>query len=120
MVNISKNGFITLNRGDTVQTSLFINIGTPCSPSRYYIKDHPKTVAYLGVIEPNQPFENAIIRKKYTSESPINEDGDLIIEITSKDTEYLLPGKYYYMVKVVFDDGTIDTIIPKTDFIIYD
>lgn len=120
MVNISKNGFITLNRGDTVKTSLFINKGTPCSPFRYLIKDHPGTVAYLGVMEPNQPFELAVIRKKYTSESPVDENGDLVIEIKSTDTQCLFPGKYYYEVKVVFDDGTVDTIIPKTDFIIYE
>ena len=95
-MNISNNSFITINRGDSFSAPLFINCGTQLMPIRYSLKDHPRTEVYLGVMEPNQTFENAIIRKKYDINSKINQYGDLIIDLSSSDTEYLLPGKYYY------------------------
>lgn len=119
MFSISNNGFISLTRGDSFTVPLFINRGTVFHPVRYYIADNPNAAVYLGVMEPNQPFERATIRKKYTSTSPVNENGDLIVEFTPNDTQYLFPGKYYYEVKVKLSDGNIDTIIPETEFFIF-
>ena len=73
MLTISNNGFISLTRGDSFTVPLFINRGTVFHPRRYYIADNPNAAVYLGVMEPNQPFERAIIRKKYTSKSKVNE-----------------------------------------------
>lgn len=96
-------------------------------------------------MEPNQPFEDALIRKKlgYEDRTPIDlasscdidkdsyKDGYVDIFFESKDTEHILPGVYYYEVKLVRpveDEGakkrgiteSIDTIIPKTKFIVLD
>lgn len=123
MVTISNNGFISLTRGDSFSVPLFINMGTGMAPVRHSLLEHPETEIYLGVMEPNQPFEQAIIRKKYTSESKVNENGDLMIEFSSRDTEYLLPGKYFYQIKAKFIDEMgvgVDTIVSKKQFIIRD
>ena len=118
MVHISNNGFVRLTRGDSMSFPLFINRGTICTPVRYQIADHPEATVYFGVMEPNQPFEKALIRKKYNSESPITQEGDLVISLKPQDTLNVLPGKYYYSVKVDFGDGTVETIIPSTEFLI--
>ena len=103
MNSISNNGFIMLTRGDTFKAPLFINKGSRSCPVRYYIKDHPE----------------AIIKKFYTSSNAeTTEEGDIIVTLKSTDTEYLLPGKYYYEVKIDLGDSTVYTIIPKTEFFI--
>ena len=121
MNSISNNGFILLTRGDTFKAPLFINWGSKACPVRYYIKHHPETTVYLGIMEPHQPFENAVIRKTYNAKNAeINSCGDIMVNLKSTDTEYLLPGKYYYEVKMDLGDSNIDTIIPKTEFFILD
>ena len=90
MFYLYRNGFISINRGDTFEVPLFINNGTCFDPVRFYLNQHPNALVYMGVMEPNQRFEEAI-----------NKCGDLIVKFKSTDTEYLLPGKYYYEVKVL-------------------
>lgn len=120
MVYISNNGFISLARGDSFSVPLFINRGTEWEPVRYYIANHPEAAVYLGVMEPNQPFEQAVVRKKYTHESEINSNGDLIIKFKPDDTLCLYPGKYYYQIKAQLGNNKVDTIVPKTDFYIFE
>jgi len=114
-VNISPNQIITINRGDTFNAPLFINIGgSKIYPVRYPFTD--KDTIYVGIMEAHQPFEHAIIKKVYTIED-LNEYGDIVLRLDSKDTEYLLPGTYYYEIKLehINDDDTtiIKTIVPK-------
>ena len=128
MYTISNNGFITITRGDSFKSPLFINEGTSYCPVRWSITQHPKAKVYLGIMEYGQPFEEALIRRyyQYTGKNNplndfndnVNEFGDIVVKLRSQDTEYLLPGKYYYEVKVDRGDGRIDTVIPKTEFFI--
>ena len=72
-------------------------------------------------MEPNQPFESAIVRKKITYTDLI--DGQLIVSFTPKDTQFLLPGKYYYQVKlekknISLNTAEVFTVINKTLIII--
>ena len=120
MISISNNRMIRLTRGDTLELPLFINRGTKFHPVRFYIQDNPTSAVYLGVMNFAQPFEHAIIKKKYTAKSNVNEYGDLIVSITSDDTRCLYPGKYYYEIKVQLPDGSIDTVVPATEFVIFD
>ena len=77
-------------------------------------------------MEPNQPFELAIVKKEYNSESSKTEEGDLIISIDEKDTEFLSPGLYYYSLKMkTIDENdntkyTVNTIVPNTKLYIID
>lgn len=119
MYSIFKNNYICLTRGDTFIAPLCINQGTKMYPIRYNLKNHPNTQIYLGITEPNQIFEEAAVKKSYTSTSPeVNENGDLVITLKSTDTEYLLPGKYYYEIKLRLYNGDVCTIVPKTEFLL--
>lgn len=97
MLEISSNGIITFNRGDTWELPLFINLSDRMDSLRYELTDND--TIYLGVMEFNQPWELAIIRKKYTK-ADLNSNGDIIISFASTDSEYLHPGVYYYEVKL--------------------
>lgn len=123
MFNISVDGIISLTRGDCVSIPLFINKGTEIRPMRYELTDND--VIYVGICQPNEKFENAVVRKTYTKDNrTINSHGDLVISFNTKDTEYLEDGLYYYIVKLATtnEDSSVDvqTIIQKTKFYIED
>ena len=122
MFDIANNGIITITQGDYVTTPLFINQGDKLHPIRYSLMSNPESELYLGVMDAFQGFEESLIRKKYTYQSPHTEQRDVIIELTSNDTQYLKPGKYYYEVKLNHKnlDGTytVFTIIPRRMFYI--
>ena len=79
-------------------------------------------------MEPNQLFEDTIVKKVYTKDDHRDEDDPeaLTISFDCEDTENLLPGVYYYSIKLYRPgDGLttkdrIDTIVPKRKFIIVD
>lgn len=99
MFDISKEGNIQLIRGDTLSLALFINQGNELVPSRYILGDNDEV--YFALMEPNQLFENAILKKVFTKEtSEFTEDGDLIITLDPSDTENLLEGQYIYTIKL--------------------
>jgi hypothetical protein len=125
------NNIIVLNRGDTHIFDLTIE--DPNDLDGMYTLQGNDAV-YVGVMDPGQRFEDALIKKKYTA---ANTDtmGNLSIEITPEDTLDLLPGKYFYSVKLHMLHDELDvttgkptgfivdkviTIINKTKFIICD
>lgn len=131
MFNIANNGIITITRGDTFTTTIFINLGTELDPKQGRLGPNDKVC--FAVCEPNQPFEHAIIKKVMTAED-LDENNNVILDFKHNDTQFLLPGVYYYQIKVYFPYGHVDpeesgeesglgeaevhTIIPKTKFII--
>lgn len=121
MFNISYNGIITVNRGDSFTLPLALQLGNKLNPKRLEITEN--TYIYFGLMEPNQPFENALIRKKVGIES-VDSDGNVYIHFSPKDTVTLLPGKYYYQIKLQEVDPTdvtnfdVYTIVDKTQFYI--
>ncbi len=124
MFDISREGNIQLIRGDTLSVALFINSGTPIAPERYILKE--TDTVYLAVMEENQKFEDAILKKVYSYQDYLDnqtEDGDLIITLQSEDTEYLEDGKYHYTVKLhstSYDVDKVITLIPDKKFFIID
>ena len=130
MFDITRNGIITMNRGDTWETEIFVNLGTTLDPHGYSLKEDE--YLYFGVMEPNQPFDVALIRKRYdmNDATPGEPDGYYTIRFEIEDTVKLLPGAYYYEVKLKHfrrDKQTgeiigtdVDTIIPRTKFVIYE
>ncbi len=122
MFSLSRNGIIQVTRGDSFNTPLFINQGTVLEPVRYILGQYDKV--YFGVMECNQPFEAALIRKSYDYNS-LNENNDVVVEFTGDETLNLLPGKYYYEVKLdkydeEADKHEINTIISKREFFVLD
>ena len=121
MFNVFQNGTIYVTRGDSFQMPLVLNVGTKLEPLTYELTDN--SFVYFGLMEPNQQFEDAIVRKKYTKDD-VNEYGQVVIEFTPQDTQCLLPGKYYYQVKLqVFEQTNptkyyVETVIDKTLFFI--
>lgn len=121
MFNLAYNGIITVNRGDSFSLPLVINFGTNLEPMTYKLSG--KTYVYFAVMEPNQPFESALIRKTYTIDD-VDENGNVVIKFKPQDTQCVLPGKYYYQVKLQRfnsedpEDYEVDTVIEKTLFFI--
>lgn len=87
---------------------------------------------YFGLMDPRQPFEEALVRKVYTADDYKSIE-DFMIELDPEDTLDLIPGKYYYAVKLHIDHTEQDTIqrsitevdkvitlINKTKFILND
>lgn len=118
MFDISQNNLILVTRGDSFSVPLFINKGTDLKPMRYTISD--KDEIYLAIMEPNQPFEYAVIKKVFTSKD-LNKYGDVYIDIDHEDTCNLIPGKYFYQIKGRLWDYDrekyiVNTLIDKTEF----
>jgi hypothetical protein len=125
------NNIIVMNRGDTYEFDLTIDDETSVD-GRYRLTGDD--AVYFGLMDPGQPFEVALVRKKFTAEDA-DEMGNLIITISPEDTLDLFPGKYFYAIKLHLDHDDIDpntgestgkkidrvvTVINKTKFIICD
>lgn len=118
MACISRNGIITMNAGDYFKYPLYINAGSVLEPLRYILENDDKIL--FSIMEANQPFEYGIVRKIFTKEH-LNAFGDVEVEFEPKDTENLLPGNYYYEVKLLIrkDNKTyVNTVVPKKKFCI--
>ena len=113
-MEISLNNIITLHRGDTGKLEFDLTLDGYDSDF-----DH----LYLGFTEPNQPWECALM-KKIANIIPANTQGDYkaVFNFNHEDTENILPGKYYYEVKLVRGDiegiNSVETICSKTIFYI--
>ena len=122
MFNInSNNNIITINRGDTVDYTFTINLGTKRFEDKYTLTTGDSL--YFGLMEPNQPFECALLRLEFT-EADNDEDGNVKIHLDSSMTENLLSGRYYYSIKlrqaVLDGEDKVTTLIPNTKFAIYE
>ena len=121
MFNVSYNGIITVNRGDSFTAVMALNAGNELNPIEYEMT--PDSFVYFAVMEPNQPFEDAILKKKLDIDD-MNDNGDIVINFKPQDTQCLLPGRYYYQVKLQVCDPDdyskyeVHTIIDKTQFFI--
>ena len=97
MFILKNNNKIIINRGDSGKFTLspFIRNGL----TNYNYVFNPEDEVYLGVMEPNQIWEEALIKKKYDYKD-VKEDGTIDILFDSKDTQCLIPGLYYYQIKL--------------------
>lgn len=114
----SNSSIITHTRGDTYMEPIFINMGTYTRPVRYSLQ--PGDRLYFALMEPNTYFENAILKKVFDCNSPKNMFGDTILMLRPEETEFLIPGTYYYEIKLQqfdkFGNEVVTTITPKTIF----
>lgn len=117
MLTLSHYGQIRLTRGDTLVLPIEINQGDNLVPIRYELQEHDEV--YFGLMEPNQSWEDAILKRKYTFADTQN--NYLAVKLDPEHTMHLLPGLYYYQIKVrIYDYSSgkyiVNTIIPKTHF----
>lgn len=123
MFRITDNKIITLTRGDSAKIAVSLNLNTKSDPQLYELTAND--VVYLGIMEPNKPFEKAIVRKAIYGEDNVGKDSvDFILDPI--DTEFLMPGTYSYSVKLFEPTGEeekdyhVHTILDKRKFTIID
>lgn len=125
---MAKN-IIKLNRGDSYEFKISIPDKSDYPYIKNYILSDIDTV-YFALLYPHQRFEDAILIKGYDHTDHIikdgNNTGEILIKIEPKDTKNLVPGIYYYTIKLqqggtpgVLDDAVeVKTIVERTKFII--
>ena len=113
-----RNGIIYLERGDSFSTPIYINIGTKLDPKYYTLNKTDRL--YFGLMEPNQPFEDAVLKKVLSYADDTDDKGNTLLQLDPQDTLGLLCGKYYYSVKLRQIDEcgkeTVTTVIQPTQF----
>lgn len=114
------NGIVYMFRGDSFSMPIKINNGSKLEPSYYHLTD--RDTLYFGLMEPNQAFEDAVVKKRFTYISEKDEEGNILLKLDPSDTLNLLVGKYFYMIKLrtINEDGseTVRTILPLTQWFI--
>ena len=113
-----ENGIITLMRGDTLSTPIYINDGTKLDPVIRSLQTYERL--YFALMGPGQAFEDAIVKKVYDTSSPKDSQGNTLLVLQPKDTERLLTGKYYYTIKLraIDEQGVVSvrTLVSPTLF----
>ena len=110
MLQITSNNIISMTRGDDVtiplhiftENSAFVNIA-------YFPNIHDKI--FFAIMEPNQNFEDAIVRQIYTYNDVDQLTGVVNVKLKSYETQFLQPGDYYYTVKLLsgqYDPSAIE------------
>ena len=114
-----EQNYFIMNRGDSFEFPIVINSGTDLCFEKYNLTNSDKI--YVGIMEPHQSFENALIRKVITCESETDGKGNPLLILTPEDTENVLTGKYFIMIKLAYKDCDINkvkTILPMKEFFI--
>lgn len=128
MLDVNINNTITMTRGDTYKIPLYI-FTSNSELKHYAFFPNVNDKIFFAIMEPNQKFEDAIIKKVYYYQDVDKETGKIDIKMESTDTQYLTPGTYYYSVKLLrkspwekTDDtqGTVETVVDKTKFVLVD
>ena len=121
------NKIIKINRGDSYEFT--VTIPRKDKPSENYLLDEVNDAVYFAIMAPHQSFEKACLFKGYTFEEQDQNTGEILIQIEPNDTRRLVPGVYYYTVKLqrggtlnIIDDldepDEVRTLIERTKFII--
>lgn len=95
---LGNGNIVTVTRGDSFYAPIFINSGSIMNPIRYHLREGDRL--YIGITEPRKYFEHSIIKKVYDCRSMKNEVGDIMFMLDPSDTEFLVPGTYYYQAKL--------------------
>lgn len=113
-----ENGIVELMRGDTLIMPIYINAGTKLCPKHRPLAATERL--YFALMEPNQAFEDAVLKKVIDFTADTDKDGNPLLRLNPSDTERLLVGKYYYMIKLrtidAFGQEVVRTIVSPTLF----
>ena len=120
---ISKNNLIAVNRGDTLNIPVTLNIGTGVNPVIYEMK--PGDCLFFALLEINQKWEDALLKKVFNYDDWIHNKKKANFYLSCDDLEYLVPGIYNYQIKLFIKEDerfnhseSVITIIPRTKFTI--
>lgn len=117
---ISKNGIVTLVRGDTLVLKASLNIGTPLQPLIFELEEGDYLV--LRLFTANSSWESYLLDKEATMED-VDDDNNVLFTITNEDSEYLRQGQYYYQIRLFYTrdgDERVITLMPRTKFYVVD
>ena len=121
MLNISRSGNISISRGDTFKVPLFIDCSKDIFNSiRFPMQEGDEIYFYL--IEPNTSSRFPLVKQIYHKEDT-NDNGDVVIKFVHDDTDWIVPGTYYYEIKVRrklkkgFEDALV-TVATRRKFIV--
>lgn len=103
MFSVSNNE-IRLTRGDTLRVKVDIQDG-----DETYIPNNRDVIRFA--MKRNVEDETPLILKKIPNAT-------LMLELAPEDTKSLAFGKYVYDIEITMADGTVDTFIPPSSFII--
>lgn len=121
MFRITKDNIITITRGDSGYIPVTLNINSTVDPQIYELKD--TDIVYLGITEPQKPFEHAIVRKAINGSDHVGESSVKFV-LNPQDTECLVPGVYSYSVKlyepedIIHQTYHVHTILDKKRLVI--
>ena len=96
---------MSMHRGDTKIIKPIIYCGDKLSGKLYKLNDGDEL--YFALLEPNQCWENAILKKKYMNP-------DFEIKLNPRDTMCLIPGLYYYQIKLRNKDNEVYTLCNRS------
>ena len=105
MLFINTSPEIHTHRGDTLVIPSTIYSGDNLLRELYTLLEGDEI--YFALLEPNQCWENAIVKKKFV-------DTNFKIKLDPKDTMCLLPGLYYYQIKLRNKEGEVYTLCNRS------
>ncbi len=118
MQSISNNGIMTFHAGDSIFALLFLNQGNNIEHKRYILTEDDKI--FFSIMLPHSDFNCGMIRKIYTI-ADLNNDGDVLITLSTDETEKLRPGTYYYEIKfqtIRNNTEYVETVVPKRKVVV--
>ena len=124
MSNISKNGIVTLTKGDTFQLPLFINSGTEFDPVAFDFQEGDQVL--LRLMRANESFNDAVLKKTFVyggenEDSYLDDKGNVVFKFSYYDTYWIKYGIYFYEAKVIYtrdNEEKIWTFSPRNKFYI--
>lgn len=119
MFDVDKNGNIKVNKGDTFNVPLFIDIGENLFISTRFVLKEGDEVTFR-LFEANAPECCSLIKKTLTK-IDANDYGDILIGFDHGDTDNLFPGIYFYEIILKRPQEPKDayiTIVPRRKFVI--
>lgn len=114
---IEKDHVITINRGDFLEKKLKLTTGKFPHEKLLEIGEHD--IIFFGLMDPHQHFEHSLIKKEF-DKTDFDEEGLFVLTLESEETLDLVPGTYYYSLKLLNEEAEIRTLIQKSKFIIVD
>lgn len=90
-------GIISTARGDTCRIDINVCCGELVGAYHMFEVGDGDSL-YFGVMAPHEPFERSLIKKTFHKGDL--KDGILTITLAPEDTEDLIPGTYYYSLKL--------------------
>lgn len=113
---ISKNGIVTLIKGDTFHIVMDLNVGTPLQPLKFILENGD--YVQFRLFRANNDWNNAVLIKQVTKDD-LDNHGNAVFTFNSEDTEDLSCGTYYYQVKLFYtreETLKVITLMPRTKF----